>query len=131
MAAQPGGDAQLRVAVARRDVDVVHAVLEQDLQRAVRVALGRAASAAAPKIARDDSCPVVPKGARSIIGSTLRRARGVRIAPSQPDEEEDPDFDAAIEEGEQISSRFVEYYDQIAEQNLRAICDGPADDAHR
>ena len=37
--AQPGGDAQLGVAVARRDVDVVHAVLEQQLQRAVRVAL--------------------------------------------------------------------------------------------
>src|SRR3954469_5919715 len=70
--------------------------------------LGPRASAAAPKIARDDSCPVVPKGARSIIGSTLRRAPGVRIAPSHPDEEEDADFDAAIEEGEQISSQCVE-----------------------
>ena len=38
---QPRGDPQLRVAVGGGDVDVVDAVLEQQLERAVRVLLGR------------------------------------------------------------------------------------------
>src|SRR3954451_17864631 len=36
-------------------------------------------SAAAPKIARDDSCPVLPKGARSIMARRLRRAPQHRV----------------------------------------------------
>ena len=42
VALQPRGDAQLGVAVAGRDVDVVDAVLEQQLQRAVGILLGDA-----------------------------------------------------------------------------------------
>jgi hypothetical protein len=40
VALQPGGDPQLGVAVAGRDVDVVDAVLNQQLQRAVGILLG-------------------------------------------------------------------------------------------
>src|SRR3954470_8126265 len=36
-------------------------------------------SAAAPKIARDDSCPVLPKGARSIMVRRLRRVLQHRV----------------------------------------------------
>ena len=47
MSPQPRRDPQLRVAVAGGDVDVVDAVLEQDLERPVRVALGGARQCAA------------------------------------------------------------------------------------
>ena len=62
MALQPGAEAQLGVAVAGGGVDVVDAVLTEQLQRAVGVVLRDIAKAAAPKMMRVLSWPVRPKG---------------------------------------------------------------------
>jgi hypothetical protein len=105
-----------------------------------------------------------------VLASTERDPDGARLLEEwirdlglwYSDEEEDADFDAAMEQGHQITSRFVEllveltqqlhedgtiarvfgraipvliheteYYDQIAEQNLRANPDGLADEFAR
>ena len=87
--AQPGGDAQLGVAVGRRDVDVVDAVLEQQLQRAVGVGLGdapqrRGAEDRAGRLvpgrpeggAFDHGRETTPGGAAPRSGAPSGRARG-------------------------------------------------------
>jgi hypothetical protein len=105
---------------------------------------------------------VLADTARDPEGATLREEwiRGLELWYS--DEEEEADFDAAMEQGEQITSRFVElvvgltqqlheegtialvfgrpipvlihemeYYREIAEQNLRANPEGLADEFAR
>src|SRR3954447_21507081 len=73
MAAQPGGDAQLRVAVVGGDVQVVDAVLDQLAQRAVGVALGDGGERRA---AEDHAAGLVPGGAeRRALDHALERTR--------------------------------------------------------
>ena len=67
MLGEPRREAQLRVAVGRGGVDVVDAVLERKLERLVGLGLGTQPSAAAPKIVRVLSWPVLPNGAFATI----------------------------------------------------------------
>ena len=73
--AQPGGDAQLRVAVAGGDVDVVDAVLEQQLERAVGVGLGDVAE----RRGTEDHAAGLVSGRAE--GGALDHARSLRRIP--------------------------------------------------
>ena len=73
LAAQPGLHAQLGIAVARGDVDVVDAVLQQDLERAVGDVLGDPRERGPSE---DDAAAVVARapegqGAELLHGTTL------------------------------------------------------------
>ena len=78
MAPQPRRDAQLRVAVARGDVDVVDPVLEQDVQGAVGLVLRDAAQR---RGAEDHPAGVVP-GCAEGRPSDHRARACVRAAPA-------------------------------------------------
>src|SRR5262249_58056545 len=64
---QPRREPKLGVAVRRCRVDVVDAMAEHRRERHVGLPLGYTASAAAPKMVRELSCPVRPNGALAII----------------------------------------------------------------
>src|SRR5262249_55211686 len=85
---QPRRDAQLGIAVRRRDVDVVDPVLEDDFQGAVRVGLGDVAQGGG---AEDHAAGLVSGRAEGgaldhatqVTASTIRRVSSCGVSPGR------------------------------------------------
>ena len=80
MVAEPGREPQLRVAVARGGVDVVHAVLEQQRERLVRLLLRDRAER---RGAEDDAGAVVAGRSERCPGDHRDSLRPVSVRPAE------------------------------------------------